>query len=206
MLFGDLRYDFVRSCFRRLASADFAEIEGLYAAMEAEGQAAIAGCSVTPEAVVMRRAADMRYVGQEHAVTVELPREAVAAGDREAIKRAFDAQHAIRYGTSAPGEPAELVSLRATVTGTMRKPPRHRVPAGGAEPEAAALSRRKPVYFNGRMHDTPVFARERLRAGNRIAGPALIEEHASTTVLQPGDALEVDSAGNLLIAIGSEAP
>ena len=88
----------------------------------------------------------------------------------------------------------------------MRKPPRHVVPAGGAEPDAAALSRRKPVCFAGRMHDTPVYARERLRAGNRIAGPALIEEHASTTVLQPGDALEVDSAGNLLIAIGSDAP
>ena len=206
MLFGDLRHDFVRSCFRRLASADFAEIEALYAAMEAEGLAAIAGCSVTPEAVVLSRAADMRYVGQEHAVTVELPRAAVAAGDREAIKRAFDAQHAIRYGTSAPGEPAELVSLRATVTGTLRKPPPHRVPAGGAAPEAAALSRRKPAYFGGRMHDTPVYLRDALCAGNRIAGPALIEEHASTTVLQPGDALEVDAGGNLLIAIGSDAP
>lgn len=205
MLFGDLRYDFVRSCFRRLASADFAEVEGICAALEGEGQAAIAGCSVTPEAVVMSRAADMRYAGQEHAVTVELPREAVAAGDREAIKRAFDAQHAIGYGTSAPGEPAELVSLRATVTGTMTKPPRHAVPADGEAPDAAALSRRKPVYFGGRMHDTPVYARDTLRAGNRISDPALVEEHASTSVLQPGDALEVDSAGNLLLAIGSEA-
>jgi N-methylhydantoinase A len=44
-----------------------------------------------------------------------------------------------------------------------------------------------------------------VKAGNRIAGPALIEERASTTVLAPGDTLEVDAAGNLLIAIGSEA-
>ena len=80
-------------------------------------------------------------------MTVELPRELFERGDREAIKKHFDAQHAIRYGTSAPGEPAELVSLRTTVTGVMRKPPRHTVPAGGAEPEPEALSRRKPVYF-----------------------------------------------------------
>ena len=204
MLFSDLRYDYVRSCFRRLGTVDFAEIEGLYAAMEQEGTTAIEGSSVRPESVVMQRAADMRYVGQEHAVTVELPRELFERADREAIKREFDAQHAIRYGTSAPGEPAELVSLRATVSGVMRKPPRHSVPEGGPEPDRAALSRRKPVYFGG-LVDTPVYLRDRLRAGNRIAGPALIEERASTTVLAPGDALEVDAAGNLLIAIGSEA-
>jgi N-methylhydantoinase A len=204
MLFSDLRYDYVRSCFRGLATADFAEIEGLYAAMEQEGMAAIEGSAVRPEGVTLERAADMRYVGQEHAVTVELPRELFERGDREAIKRHFDAQHQVRYGTSAPGEPAELVSLRATVSGVMRKPPRHAVPAGGAEPDAGALVRRKRAYF-GRLMDTPVYARDRLKAGNRISGPALIEEHASTTVLQPGDALEVDAAGNLLIAIGSEA-
>ncbi|WP_372621773.1 hydantoinase/oxoprolinase family protein [Falsiroseomonas sp.] len=205
MLFSDLRYDYVRSCFRRLATADFAEIEGLYAAMEGEGMAAIEGSAVRPEGVTLERAADMRYVGQEHAVTVELPRELFAAQDREAIKRHFDAQHAVRYGTSAPGEPAELVSLRATVTGLMRKPPRHSVPEGGAAPPTDALGRRKPVYFHdaGGLVETPVWRRAALRAGNRIEGPALIEEHASTTLLQPGDRLEVDAAGNLRIAIGS---
>ena len=204
MLFSDLRYDYVRSCFRRLATVDFAEIEGLYAPMEAEGNAAIEGSAVRPEGITIQRAADMRYAGQEHAVSVDLPREFFEQGDREAIKRHFDAQHAIRYGTSAPGEPAELVSLRVTVTGLMRKPPRHSVPVGGSEPDQQALTRRKPVYF-GRLMDTPVYQRDRLRAGNRIGGPALIEEHASTTVLAPGDALEVDSAGNLMIAIGSDA-
>ena len=205
MLFSDLRYDYVRSCFRRLATVEFAEIEGLYAAMEGEGTDAVEGSAVKAERLVVERAADMRYVGQEHAVTVDLPRELFARGDREAIKKQFDAQHAIRYGTSAPGEPAELVSLRATVTGIMTKPPRHSVPSGDAEPDEGALLRRKQVYF-GRLIDTPVFSRDRLLAGNRITGPALIEERASTTVLAPGDALEVDAAGNLLIAIGSDAP
>ncbi|MCK8787836.1 hydantoinase/oxoprolinase family protein [Roseomonas sp. NAR14] len=204
MLFSDLRYDYVRSCFRRLGTADFAEIEALYAGMEREGVSAIEGSAVRAERIEIQRAADMRYVGQEHAVTVELPSELFGRQDREAIKRQFDAQHAIRYGTSAPGEPAELVSLRVTVSGVMRKPPRHTVAAGGEAPEDAAMVRRKQVYF-GRLMETPVYRRDLLRSGNRIAGPALIEEHASTTVLAPGDALEVDTAGNLLIAIGSEA-
>ena len=96
----------------------FEEIEGLYSSMEGEGRAAIATSDITPEAIVIERAADMRYVGQEHAVTVELPGHFFAEKDRDAIKRRFDEVHAIRYGTSAPKEPADLVSLRATVLGT----------------------------------------------------------------------------------------
>jgi N-methylhydantoinase A len=58
------------------------------------------------------------------------------------------------------------------------------------------------VFFDGEFRDTPTFTRAALRAGNRIKGPALIEEHASTTVLLPGDACEVDAWGNLRIAVG----
>jgi N-methylhydantoinase A len=60
------------------------------------------------------------------------------------------------------------------------------------------------VYFAsfGEFRDVPTFSRARLIAGNRIAGPAIVEEHASTTVLMPGDALEVDAFGNLGITVG----
>ena len=61
------------------------------------------------------------------------------------------------------------------------------------------------MYFrSGGWADTPVYTRDVLLAGNVIAGPALIEEHASTTVVQPGDELRVDELGNLQIAIGSD--
>ena len=62
------------------------------------------------------------------------------------------------------------------------------------------------VYFpdSTEPHRTPVFRRSDLLAGNRIAGPAIIEEHASTTVVQPGDALRVDHHGNLVLTIGSD--
>ena len=113
--------------------------------------------------------------------------------------------HKIRYGTSAPGEPADLVSLRMTVTGLMQKPSPREVPQGSPEPEAEAKLRTKPVYFGsiGDFVETPVYARTKLRRDNVIAGPALIEEHASTTVLAPGDRLVVDAFGNLIIEIGS---
>ena len=202
MLFSDLRYDFVRTWFTPLDEAPFDQIEEVYRALERHGRDAIAGTSVKPRRIAVKRSADMRYVGQEHAVTVDLPMAVFTRADRKAIKRHFDAMHAQRYGTSAPEERAEIVSLRSTVTGLMRKPPQRKIARGGKTPAKAAFSGKRPVYFGGRFHPTPTYRRSALAAGNRIKGPALIEEYASTTVLMPGDAMEVDALGNLVITVG----
>src|SRR5579864_3794112 len=202
MLFSDLRYDFVRTWFTALEDAKFEQIEKVYRALEQQGRDAIAGTSVKPQKIVVKRSADMRYVGQEHAVTVDLPMTMFARKDRSAIKRYFDAMHAQRYGTSAPAERAEIVSLRSTVTGLMRKPPQRRIARGGRMPAKAASNGKRNVYYGGHFHMTPTYRRDTLVAGNRIKGPALIEEYASTTVLMPGDAMDVDALGNLVIAVG----
>jgi N-methylhydantoinase A len=204
MLFSDLRYDFVRTWLTRLDDAPFDELERVYGALETEGRDAIAHASVAPERVVARRAADMRYVGQEHAVTVDLPLEVFTARDRAGIKRHFDAMHELRYGTCAPDERAEIVSLRTTVTGIMRKPPPVKIATGAGTPPAATFTGARPVLLGhaGGFVETPAYARAALLAGNRVEGPALVEEHASTTVLLAGDALEVDAFGNLVIAVG----
>jgi N-methylhydantoinase A len=202
MLFSDLRYDFVRTWFTRLDDASFDEIEAVYKELEDEGRANIAQTSVKPDQIAIKRAVDMRYVGQEHAVTVDLPMEVFEKRDRKAIKDHFDAQHEQRYGTNAPAERAEIVSLRTAVTGVMRKPPQEKVKAGGAELAKEASTGKRPVYYEGAgFVDTPTYARAALVAGNKIAGPALIEEHASTTVLAPGDQLTVNAYGHLEIAV-----
>ena len=201
MLFSDLRYDFVRTWFTRLEDAPFAAIERVYRDLERQGRAAIAGTSVKSQKITLKRAADMRYVGQEHAVTVDLPLKVFEREDRRAIKRLFDAMHELRYGTSAPDERAEIVSLRSTVTGIMRKPPQETIRRGQSAPAKAAFTGKRPVYLHGKFRPTPTYARAALAAGNRIRGPALIEEHASTTVLMPGDRLAVDRHGNLVITV-----
>ena len=125
-----------------------------------------------------------------------------ASGDRQAIKALFDAVHAQRYGTSAPNEPAEIASLRTTITGIVEKPGLERIATGtAAPPKEAATGSRKAYFHEVGFVDTPTFARAALLAGNRITGPALIEEHASTTVVLPGDSVEVDALGNLDITI-----
>jgi N-methylhydantoinase A len=145
----------------------------------------------------------MRYVGQEHAVSVELPTELFAAEDRDGIKSCFDAVHETRYGYASPGEPAEIVSLRCAVVGLMRKPRQQTMAAGAAEPPAKAFRSNRLVYFaDSGFVETPTYDRAELVASNTINGPALIEEYASTTVVHPGDVLDVDGLGNLIIATG----
>ena len=203
MLFSDLRYDFVRTWFTSLEDAPFDDVERVYNELEDEGRAAIAAASVEPDDITVKRSADMRYVGQEHAVTVDLPMAVFAAEDRKEIKSIFDAVHDLRYGTCAPAEKAEIVSLRSSITGVMRKPPHERVSGGRKAPPKAAFTGDRAVFFNeaGAFVETPTYNRDALLAGNRLLGPALVEEHASTTVLLPDDILEVDELGNLVIAV-----
>src|ERR1700720_3947091 len=108
MLFSDLRYDFVRTWLCRLEDASFRDMEKVYRALEDQGRAAIAGTSVKPQKITLKRAADMRYVGQEHAVTVDIPLAVFGRRDHRAIKRLFDAMHELRYGTCAAAEAAEI--------------------------------------------------------------------------------------------------
>jgi N-methylhydantoinase A len=92
--------------------------------------------------------------------------------------------------------------LRTAVTGILAKPEFEHIEKGNESPPQSARRGVRQTCFSGRFIETPTFDRDVLLCGNRIAGPALVEEHASTTVLMPGDAAEVDELGNLVIAVG----
>ena len=82
--------------------------------------------------------------------------------DRKAIKRHFDDMHLLRYGTSAPAERAEIVSLRTTVTGVMQKPPQEKIARGTRTPPKAAFTGKRKVSFDGRFRDAPTYRRAAL--------------------------------------------
>jgi len=84
----------------------------------------------------------------------------------------------------------------------MRKPALDKIKPGSGKPPAAALSGKRPVHLGDGFRATPTYRRDALRAGNRVKGPALIEEHASTTVLMSGDAMTVYAYGSLLMTVG----
>lgn len=202
MLMADLRRDAVRTLFAKLALLDFDGVDEVFVEMEQAARAEIAPCLPAGARLAVEVGADMRYVGQEHAVSVALEAGMFAARDRAAIKQAFDVAHESRYGYSSPDEGAELVSLRCTVTGEMPKPDWPTVVAGTETPVREAERGTRRVWFTGfGALAAATYYRPALRAGNRIIGPALVEEHATTTVVPPGASLSVDRHGNLIIEV-----
>jgi len=203
MLLADFRKDLVRSQFIALASVAIEDIDKWFSEIEKQGLGGLTATELNTKKVNLQRYLDMRYVGQEHAVTVEIPASAFRNSDKGILKKAFDDAHRERYGRGSPNEAAEIVSIRSTLTGVMKKPKLEKIAAGTKTPSRAALSGTRKTFFGDvGWAETSVYKRAELKAGNVVKGPALIEEYASTTVLQPGDVMQVDELGNLHISIG----
>ncbi|MFJ8577266.1 hydantoinase/oxoprolinase family protein [Micromonospora sp. NPDC093277] len=205
MLMADARLDLVQTGVRTLGGTDATEIEEAYRRLEAECERKLRASAVDVDQLDFLRAADMRYVGQEHTVTLPAPPLLPGGDGTDALKRAFDAAHEQRYSHSAPGEPAQVVSLRVSVVGKLGKPDIAKVAAGDAAPPPQARTGTRDVVFDpaGGAVPTAVFDRAHLLAGNLVTGPAAIEEPTTTTLLRPGDRALVDEFGNLLVEIGA---
>ena len=197
LLQTDLRHDGVRTHLRRLDTADPDELARIVAALAGEGRAELAAQGVAVERVELRITGELRYAGQayEVAVTIDDPR------DRAELARRFHAEHERLYAHSLPESVVELVALRVTALGTLPRPAATRLAGGGVEPPAAARLGARPVYFEeaGGWVDCAIYDRAGLLAGNRLAGPAIVEQMDTTTVLFPGQTADVHATGTLII-------
>jgi N-methylhydantoinase A len=203
MLMADLRRDYVQTLFKRLDDLEMDELEHEFRKLETEGRAALERSGIDTDRIVFERAADMRYVGQEHAVAVRMPVSVEDESARAEIKRRFDEAHDQRYSHSAPEEATDIVSLRVSAIGRLVKPAFPTILAGAATPAADAERGARSVIFEGQdVVTAKVFDRAKLLAGNIIQGPAIIEEVASTTVVEPGDTVSVNRYGHLIMKIG----
>ncbi|HET7007753.1 MAG TPA: hydantoinase/oxoprolinase family protein, partial [Candidatus Binatia bacterium] len=206
MLMADLRRDYVQTLFERLDDLTMSELEAQFKTLEDQGRKALVDSGIALDRIAFERAADMRYVGQEHAVAVGMPANVGNEPARAEIKRRFDEAHDLRYSHSAPEESADIVSLRVSAIGRLTKPVFRQIPKGEATPPDAARRGERPVNFDaaGAM-SAPVYDRAQLMQGNVIAGPAIIEEVASTTVVEPGDLVTVNQYGHLVMQLGNAA-
>jgi N-methylhydantoinase A len=203
MLLADVRRDYVQTLFVRLDSVEMPELEAQYRRLEDEGRAALEASGIATDDVAFERAADMRYVGQEHAVSVRMPASVVLEDARGEMKRRFDAAHQQHYSHSASAEPADVVSLRVTAIGRLAKPALREIDHGGMLPAAAARTADRSVTFDGHGPvSTAVYDRARLLEGNVIEGPAVIEEDASTTLVSPRDVASINRYGHIVLRIG----
>ncbi|HUC50104.1 MAG TPA: hydantoinase/oxoprolinase family protein [Xanthobacteraceae bacterium] len=195
MLLADERHDFIRTYYSDLASADFSKLVDVHDEMVTQAQGGLRHGKGAERQVHL----DLRYTGQEFTLSVPVTLAQLKKGDHRAIRKAFDALYEQRYAHHSPDEPVEMVNIRLALVG---KRPKLTFPKkrGGKRP----LPRRRPVHLGkaDKPVACPVYARETLPAGFRIAGPALIEEHGTTTVLYAGDRCRVAPSGELIIAVG----
>jgi N-methylhydantoinase A len=202
LLVEPLRLDLVRTRMALLASLALPEIAEVFAELEAEATAGLDREAVPAARRHLARAFDMRYLGQNFELTVRAP-DALWSGDREALRRAFIAEHERVYGYAAEDEPIQIVNVRLTALG---EPDPLTLPALARAPRAEPLDARvgeRSAYFDevGDFVVTPIYRRERLLAGHRLDGPAIVEQMDSTTVILPGQQALVDDNANLLIEV-----
>jgi N-methylhydantoinase A len=203
MLLTSLRRDYAYTHIMRFSSADLDTWETECRRMEEAGGNALRQMPVKLKSVRSIRAADMRYQGQEHTVTVLLPVDLGAPDARAVIKRAFDTAYAQQFSHNAPDQDAEFVTIRVAVLGELHKPQLTKIQQGGREPAAKAVRGSRKVLYAGADErvEAKVYDRRFLLSGNKIEGPALIDEHASTTVIGPRDRAEVNDYGHLVIEV-----
>jgi len=196
---ADVRQDYVRTYYRRLVEADYAELKKIYAELLAAGNATLEDASVAQAARSFQYWMDLRYVGQEFWLQVPVTEAEIAAADGASIQNRFTQIHDHRFGHAAPDEPLELVNLRLTAVGARPRIAFPKLAARGG----AAQSGTRAIYLDSAAQPTTcaVYARERLAPDTTIEGPAVIEEYASTTVLFPGDRLTIADTGELLVTV-----
>jgi N-methylhydantoinase A len=205
MLVADLRHDLVQTRLAAHAALSPAEASAIFTPMLEEARRLLAEDRVPAERQRIEMRLDMRYVGQ----SFELPIPLTGFADAEwaGLVPAFHAEHARRFGHSDRAAPVEIVSFAVTATGLIDTPELPRPPQGGHEPPDAARRGTRPVFFEtdeaagGVWIDCPVWRREAFLAGNRIVGPAIVEEVSATTVLYPGDRALVDAVGSLIVEV-----
>ncbi len=185
---GILLADTLREYSRTVMQTIDADLEGTFAELETVGLSAFETEGLEGKSV---RSVDVRYRGQGYELNIPYGPNMVTA---------FHALHERRYGFANHDRAIDIVNIRVRIAAPAEPfdPPRQEIIEGDG---AAALVGTRTVYFEGAPHATRLYDRVALHAGDTLAGPAIISEYSSATVLPPGDVLRVDAFKNLVIEV-----
>jgi N-methylhydantoinase A len=186
-----------RTFIRKFAETSKDEIAKLLTAQAADAASALASEKVAAADMVFGYQVDVRYHGQGLRLTVDVDLKRLEKEGLDAIRRPFDEEHTRLFTFALPLE-HEFVALRAVVQGKGIGIRRQVIARGGPSPAAAVVGRQKS-YMDGKDCTATVYDRALLKSGNRIAGPAIVMEMDSTTVILPKHHGKVDAYGNILI-------
>jgi N-methylhydantoinase A len=203
MLEAEIRKDFARAYFTPLADLDGNGLAAALEAQEREALAALAEEGVGQDSARVQHLIDIRYIGQEYTLTILLLAASEPTTDdfEQAISERFDDAHNTRFGHANPGAPTELVAVRSTGLGDLKRAEAERF-TGQRNGEDGSVER--SIVFGRRERDAEVVQRDSLTPGSALEGPAVIIEATATTVVPPGSTARIDEFGTIVIEIGEE--
>jgi N-methylhydantoinase A len=188
-----LRVDAQRSFNRLVTQTNDSEVKAVVEEIIAQVTSELEAEGVTAADQEHRVEIDLRYSGQAFEVPLSAP---VGSTIAELVDR-FDAEHLRLFTFNLP-VPQEIVNIRVVALGKAANVSAERIEKGSGNPASAKLYDHK-LWMDGREQDAIIYDRARLRAGDRITGPAIITEMDSTTLVHSGHVATVDDFGNLLI-------
>jgi N-methylhydantoinase A len=207
MLMSDLKHDFVRSYPTLLPEADLSRFKARFQEMKEAGFRLLAAEGIPNKRVEVIYSLDLRYVKQYHEVNVEVSEAEVLKGRFAAMAGRFHPRHNQLYGYSLEdqGTPVELINMRLVVIGRTEKPRFLEMPYQGENPRRA-LKKRRPAYLpqKKKFAEIPVYNGFALAFGNRIRGPAVIEQVNTTTFVTPDYQVVVDRFGSYTLYLKSK--
>ncbi|NLT26521.1 MAG: hydantoinase/oxoprolinase family protein [Microbacteriaceae bacterium] len=199
-LLVDIQHDLARMHTGLASEIDDSEVEEAFVRLENEAAARLRHEGVGDDQAVLQRLVSMRYAGQWRSLVVPMGRD---EGALAAAVEAFHSQHEREFAFRNEQTPVEIYQLQLKAVGKTPKPnfqPEPLTDGGPGEPVD-----RRPVYFDGEWHDTPVYDRTRIPAGAQFEGPAIINQLDSTTVVPPQCRAEIDEWLNIRIHLEGDA-
>ena len=193
----DIGRDYVRSCICTTDRANPADMNHLFEDMTKEALKDFEVLNVGRKDLTLIKSADVRYVGQYHEVEMTLHEGDITADDIQKLVEEFHQKHQELYTFSMPWVPVEIRNLRLIAKSKGQKIKMGTVEAGGAD-ASAALKPARQCCFNGSYHETNIYDAEKLKAGNVISGPTVIEHPLTTLVVPEGWECTVDQYGNFI--------
>lgn len=200
LLMTDLRTDYAVTRIRLLDEVTSDELAGIFADLTAQANAWFDREGIAAEARETMLRVDMRYAGQNYEIAVDLPEGPMGADSLASLRDGFLARHEQLYGFVAEEDAIQLVTWRLQATGIVPKAEMPAFPEAGPD-ASAALTGHRPVWMRetGGFTETPIYDRAALRPGNQIAGPAIIDQLDTTTVVPPRRSARVDPHLTLIL-------
>jgi N-methylhydantoinase A len=199
MLMSDLQHNFVRTYVTVLDHMDVKKFRDLFTEMEREGAALLESEHIPPARMEFIYSLDMRYVKQYHEVNVVITLDEIERGDIVSMAKKFHPEHDRLFGYSLEeeGTPIELINMRLVCTGRTEKPKFIKEAYDRPDP-SRAFKRKRAVYLPVKKEfaNADVFDGHRLRYGNKVEGPAIIEQVNTTTFVTPDYSVVCDRYGS----------